>query len=70
MTGCLRLATADVVVADQAIEIEEDDGRGIERQELAQREPADDGVAERLADLRTRPSPQVTASSFARSSSP
>src|SRR6516162_2934717 len=35
----------------QAIEIEEEDGGGIERQELAQREPADDGVAERLADL-------------------
>src|SRR5215813_11106244 len=36
----------------QAIEIKEDDGRGIERQELAQCQPADDGVAERLADLR------------------
>src|SRR2546422_3571821 len=36
---------------DQAIEIEEDDGRGIERQELTQRQPADDGVAERLAYL-------------------
>src|SRR5207244_4972589 len=35
----------------QAIEIEEDDGGGIERQELAQRQPADDGVAERLAYL-------------------
>src|SRR6516164_4743825 len=37
--------------SDQAIEIQEDDGGGIERQELAQRQPADDGVAERLADF-------------------
>src|SRR6516225_8883690 len=35
----------------QAIEIQEDDGRGVERQELAQRQPANDGVAERLAYL-------------------
>src|SRR5262249_53893626 len=35
----------------QAIEIQEDDGRGVERQELAQRQPANDGVAERLAEL-------------------
>src|SRR5215471_73341 len=35
----------------QTIEIQEDDGRGVERQELAQRQPANDGVTERLAYL-------------------
>src|SRR6516162_4826832 len=35
----------------QAIEIQEDDRRGVERQELAQRQPANDGVAKRLAYL-------------------
>jgi len=38
----------------QAIEIKEHDGRGIERQELAQSQAADDGVAERLAYLGAR----------------
>src|SRR5262249_17018999 len=37
-----------------AIEIKIDPRRGVERQELAQREAADHGVAERLAQLRPR----------------
>src|SRR5215470_2889407 len=35
-----------------AVEIKINDRRGVERQELAQREAADHGVAERLAQLR------------------
>src|SRR5439155_19439624 len=35
-----------------AVEIKIDHGRRVERQQLAQREPADHGVAERLAQLR------------------
>src|SRR5262249_6860601 len=37
-----------------AVEIEIDHRRGVERQELAQREAADHGVAEWLAQLRAR----------------
>src|SRR6516164_4067042 len=37
-----------------AVEIKINDRRGVERQELAQREAADHGVAERLAQLRSR----------------
>src|SRR5262249_57232114 len=37
-----------------SVEIEINDRRGVERQELAQREAADHGVAERLAQLRSR----------------
>src|SRR5258708_28692193 len=36
-----------------AVEIEIDHRRGVERQQLAQRETADHGVAERLAQLRS-----------------
>src|SRR5438445_13135089 len=36
-----------------AVEIEVDHRRGVERQQLAQREAADHGVAERLAQLRS-----------------
>jgi hypothetical protein len=35
----------------QPVEIEIDDRRGVEREQLAQRQPADHGVAERLAQL-------------------
>ena len=38
----------------QTIEIEEDDRGCIERQELAQGQPPDDGIAERLAYLGAR----------------
>src|SRR5262249_18611957 len=37
-----------------AVEIKINDRRGVERQQLAQRETADHGVAERLAQLRAR----------------
>src|SRR5262249_22798676 len=36
----------------ETVEIEEDHRRGVEREQLAHREAADDGVAERLADFR------------------
>jgi hypothetical protein len=38
--------------AVEAIQIKTDDRRGVERQKLAYQEPAHDGVAERLAQLR------------------
>ena len=36
----------------ETVEIEKDDGRRIERQRLADDQPADDRIAERLTDLR------------------
>src|SRR2546421_7648734 len=45
-----RLFTAQPVL--QAIKIEVDDGRRVERKQLTQREAADHGIAEGLAQLR------------------
>src|SRR4051812_23151422 len=42
----------------QPIEVDVDDRRRIERQDLRQSETADDGVAERLAKLRADPATQ------------
>ncbi len=42
-----------VRAARQAVEIEEHNGRRVQRQDLTQRETADDGIAERLPDLRS-----------------
>jgi ABC-type multidrug transport system ATPase subunit len=38
----------------EPVEIEIDDRRGVERQDLAEREPSDHGIAERLAELGAR----------------
>src|SRR5204862_6479715 len=49
--GCLLLLFPEQP-ALQPVEVDVDNRRRIERENLRQREPADDGVAERLADLR------------------
>src|SRR6516164_5555286 len=38
----------------ETVEVEEDDRRRVKRQRLADDQPADDRIAERLADLRSR----------------
>ena len=37
----------------ESVEIQEDDGRRVQREELAERQTAYDSVAERLPDFRT-----------------
>src|SRR4030095_1750134 len=49
---CVLLAASEPNL--HAVEIKIDHWRGVERQQLAQRETADHGVAERLAQLRAR----------------
>ena len=44
----------------ETVEIEEDHGRGVQRQQLAQGQAADDGVAERLADFEPAPVPSMS----------